>query len=350
VGGTDRSTLSVAACDVAAINATAARRPPPGCGHLSRFGDQPAALPGGRPRLSTVDAPPLGSLGAINGTPPYTFVLYTMAAQRHRRGDRCQPSPLHARSFIGDDTFTFLATDLNQFTDIGVVRINVGTSNLNAQSQTVNVPFGATNFPITLVASGGLTPYGLVSIVVPPSGGTLTASGPNSFVYFYTPPLDFLGTDSFTWSVTDSAPAYDEGVVTINVVPGAAATSRIVFASDEGSPGNSDIYVINADGTGKVNLTNSPTVNDYDPSGRRMAPRSRSHQPRRQRGSLRHGRQRQRGGQPDVQRGGGQPAVLGGGGRAHRVRLQPRRRAGNLHRAVGRRRADQGDQQRHQRQ
>ena len=45
-----------------------------------------------------------------------------------------------------------------------------------------------------------------------------------------------------------------------------ANNSRIVFASDEASPGNYDIYVINADGTAKQNLTNSPAVNDRQPS------------------------------------------------------------------------------------
>ncbi len=267
---TDPQTLSVAACDVAAINATAAAAATAAltATYQAGFGGtNPLRFQAGDLNLSTAYATPLEiTLGAINGTPPYTFVLNTLAANGTVEvidASRVRYTP--KIGFIGDDTFTFLATDLNQFTDIGVVRINVGTSNLNAQNQTVNVPFGATNYSITLVASGGLTPYGLVSIVTPPLGGTLTASGPNSFVYLYTPPLDFLGTDSFTWSVTDSAPAYDEGVVTINVVPGVAATSRIVFASDEGTPGNSDIYVINADGTGKVNLTNSPTVNDYDP-------------------------------------------------------------------------------------
>ena len=50
------------------------------------------------------------------------------------------------------------------------------------------------------------------------------------------------------------------------MVPGAANNSRIVFASDEGSPGNYDIYVINADGSAKQNLTSSPTSNDRQPS------------------------------------------------------------------------------------
>ncbi len=268
---TDPQTLQVAACDVAAINATAAAASTAAltATYMAGFGGtNPLRFQASDFDLSTAYATPLEiTLGAINGTPPYTFVLNTLAANGTVEvidASRVRYTP--KIGFIGDDTFTFLATDLNQFTDIGLVRVNVGTSNLNAQSQTVNVPFGATNFAITLVASGGLTPYGLVSIVSPPAEGTLTASGANSFVYNYTPPTDFLGTLTFTWSLTDSAPAYDEGVITINVVPGAAATSRIVFASDEGSPGNSDIYVINADGSNKVNLTNSPTVNDSDPA------------------------------------------------------------------------------------
>ena len=223
-------------------------------------GNNPLRFQVGDLDVNTPYATPIDiTLTALNGTPPYNFVVNTNPANGTLQIiDASTMRYTPKAGFLGDDTFTVLGTDANAFTDIGIVRVNVGTSSLTAENQAVNVPFGSTNFGITLVASGGNPPYTLIEIVSAPTTGFLTPTA-NPLVYTYTPPADFLGTTSFVWSVTDSAPAYDQGTVTINVVPGAANNSRIVFASDEGSPGNYDIYVINADGSAKQNLTNSPS-------------------------------------------------------------------------------------------
>jgi hypothetical protein len=43
--------------------------------------------------------------------------------------------------------------------------------------------------------------------------------------------------------------------------PGAPATGRIAFTSDR--DGNAEVYVMNADGSGQVNLTNNPAGDAY---------------------------------------------------------------------------------------
>ena len=43
-------------------------------------------------------------------------------------------------------------------------------------------------------------------------------------------------------------------------------TRIAVMEKPKGSDTNDEIYVMNADGTNQVNLTNSPTVNDWGPS------------------------------------------------------------------------------------
>ena len=262
----DPQELIVSDCDLQALDATAIAAATnaatatalAGGGNSARFNAVDLDLD--TPYQTPIDI----TLSAENGTPPYTFLLNTLPANGQVTGTPPSVTYTPNNGFIGDDTFTFLATDANGFTDIGVVRINVGLSTLDAEDQTVNVPFGAVNYQITLVASGGTPPYTQVNIVTPPGVGTLTPTA-DPFVYNYTPPGGFLGTDSFVWSVTDSTPAIDQGTVTINVVP-ATPTGRIVFASDEGSPGVFDIFVMNADGTGRTNLTNTPAVNEVDPS------------------------------------------------------------------------------------
>ena len=48
---------------------------------------------------------------------------------------------------------------------------------------------------------------------------------------------------------------------TASLTPGAPATGRIAFTSNR--DGNLEIYAMNADGTGQVNLTNNPATDTY---------------------------------------------------------------------------------------
>jgi Tol biopolymer transport system component len=263
--------LPVAVCDVAALDATSVAAATAALTATAQAGfgsgNNPTRFAASdleiiTPYQTSVDI----TLGAINGTPPYTFTLNTQPANGtvdviDANNVRYTPNG----GFIGDDTFTFLAADSNGFTDIGIVRVGVGTSSLIAEGQTVNVPYNASNYAITLRARGGVTPYNLVTVVSQPTVGSLTPSGSDMFVFNYTPPMGFLGSTTFVWSVTDSAPAYDEGTVTINVVPGTPSTSRVVSAADDAAPGFNDIYVMNADGSSRTNLTNDPASNDNEP-------------------------------------------------------------------------------------
>ena len=93
---------------------------------------------------------------------------------------------------------------------------------------------------------------------------------------------------------------------------------------------HSEIYVMNADGSGTRKLTHNALQNAepaWSPDGRKIAFRSRraARRKRAQQGYLRHERRRKRKTEPHTKRGVGQPPVVVTGWPKDRVRQQPRR-------------------------
>ncbi len=101
-----------------------------------------------------------------------------------------------------------------------------------------------------------------------------------------------------------SAPARRGGAIGSNNPAYSADGRKIVFQRISQGQSHSDIWVMNADGSGAKDITNTATVSEYNPSflaGRlngRLQPRSRPGR----RGALDDERGRQRGGAPERHR------------------------------------------------
>jgi Tol biopolymer transport system component len=262
----DSQQILVEECNVEALDATAAAAATNALTAtvIAQFGGgNPARFQAENLDLVTPYATPITiTFNAINGTPPYTFLVNSLPANGTLTPiDNFSTLYTPNTGFLGDDTFTYLATDANGLTDVGVVRVVVGDTGLEAVSETIDVQYGAANVPINLQVNNGTAPY-IVDILVGPAVGTLSPTA-DPLIYNYTTEPTFLGTVTFDWRLTDSIPAVDTATTTLNVVP-APISGRIVYAS--GSPGDYDIFVANADGSGALNLTNSPGVDDRDPS------------------------------------------------------------------------------------
>ena len=140
-----------------------------------------------------------------------------------------------ATDFTGEDTFDYTVIDTFGKTDTATVSIEV--RDLNGPAG--NAPPIATDDSFTLfvdvpltssVLSNDADPDGDPIVVADASGaeatapqtitteqgGTVTLNPDGTFTY--TPPADFLGQDSFDYSIVDPSGAIDEATVTLNVV------------------------------------------------------------------------------------------------------------------------------------
>lgn len=128
-------------------------------------------------------------------------------------------------NFVGIDTFTYTAQDAlgNNVTEL--VTIHVFPNDLPV----LEPDFGATNENTPLNGSSVLTnDSGNNLIVVGYSQGTqggVVSVNPNG-TYTYVPPLNFTGTDTFTYTVQDFSGNQATTTVTIVVLPGRGCTSN----------------------------------------------------------------------------------------------------------------------------
>jgi predicted outer membrane repeat protein len=95
---------------------------------------------------------------------------------------------------------------------------------LIARDQAVELNEFVGSVALTLSAIDGVKPY-TFTVTVPPAHGTLTGAPPN---VLYTPDAGYLGTDSFTFSVTDAFGATDTAVASLTII-----TSNIIVTSTE---------------------------------------------------------------------------------------------------------------------
>ena len=127
--------------------------------------------------------------------------------------------------FVGTDTFTYTISDGNGGSDSATVTVTVVSNQLPAaadDSEIVRQDSPARTFDVLANDTDpDLDPLTISSFdPVSTAGGTVDCS----VVYWcdYTPPLGFLGTDTFSYTVSDGRGGTDTATVTIEVVPNSA--------------------------------------------------------------------------------------------------------------------------------
>lgn len=126
--------------------------------------------------------------------------------------------------------FGYAATDTAGPNCVGTGVVTVTVNELpTAENQTINT---CVNQPVSgnVTATGG-TPQYTFTLGTGPTNGTLTSPiDPNTGAFTYTPNLNFVGTDSFTFIVTDSNGCISDpaGTITINVNPVPVSSSTAI--------------------------------------------------------------------------------------------------------------------------
>ncbi|MCA9212244.1 MAG: tandem-95 repeat protein, partial [Planctomycetales bacterium] len=140
-----------------------------------------------------------------------------------------------ALNFNGSDSFTYDVSDGNGGTDTATVTITVSpvndapVANNNNASTTENMLLTTGNVLLndTDVDGDILFVSGFDSVSA--QGGTVVSNGNGTFNF--TPALNFIGTDSFTYDVSDGNGGTDTGTVTI-VVNGSSSTLTVNAGTD----------------------------------------------------------------------------------------------------------------------
>ena len=175
--------------------------------------------------ITAVSASPNGSIITIAGN----MIEYTPASD-----------------FAGDDTFTYTISDGNGGTAVGNVTVTVTNVNdpptANDDSGTgFLITQNTSNNTLDLLANDTFAPDINETLTITAfdgvsAGATVTISTDGQSVN-YTPAADFLGTDTFTYTIDDGSGATDTATVTVNVVafvPGSLTGYVYIDADNDG--------------------------------------------------------------------------------------------------------------------
>jgi hypothetical protein len=202
------------------------------------------------PRDTPVAAQLKGSDSNPGGPFAFTFTVAGTPADGSvsLSGDVATYTP--SAGFVGVDSFTYTATDVNGTSAQAVVTVQVTASPPVAQPLSLSVPYN-TPGNVTLIAADG-NPGGPFIYVFEleqlPQHGSVTLSGDTAT---YTPTSGYTGPDSFSYSVTDANGTSSPATVAIEVLAGTMpptaqakvvtvahnTTATIAFAASDGNPG-----------------------------------------------------------------------------------------------------------------
>ena len=144
------------------------------------------------------------SLVGSGGVSPYTFTLGTGPSNGKLSGFNAATGAVTytpSTGYVGSDSFTFTVQDsLGVVSSVGIITLAVEL--VVADSQTIGVAQGVAQV-ITLTGSGGIAPY-TFTLEVGPLNGKLSGFDATTGSITYTPNADYIGNDSFTFTVTDS--------------------------------------------------------------------------------------------------------------------------------------------------
>jgi len=123
-----------------------------------------------------------------------------------------------ALNYFGADSFTFIVSDGRGGSDTGTVSITVNPINDNPAADDLTFSIDENTLLNASVTASDVDGDTLTYAVSsgPPAG--LLSLEPVTGAFTYTPPVNWLGTTSFIFSVSDGAGGWDTGTVTIHVI------------------------------------------------------------------------------------------------------------------------------------
>jgi hypothetical protein len=170
---------------------------------------------------------------------PLTFEIVTPPAHGNLTG--APPTVIYTphANYFGADRFTFRAFDGTTFSNEGTVSLKVLPVNAApvANDQAVTTPED-TPVGVTLTGQDVDGDSLVFSVVTPPSHGTLSGTPP---ALTYTPDLDYVGPDSFTFRAFDGTVFSDPGRVSILVEPTSITCGGLV-SGRIGAAAEVDVY------------------------------------------------------------------------------------------------------------
>ena len=213
-GGSDTATVTmtinnlpddpIAVNDVAGVAEDSSDNP---IDVLANDSDPDQVVPGETLTVTALGATSDGGTVSIDGAGPDNRVLYT-------------PAP----SFAGTETFSYTVTDSTGRTDTATVTVNVSNDNdvPVAVNDSFTVDEDSSDNGLDVLANDTDDDTGdtreITTVGATNNGGTVTlsASGVDNTL-LYTPAADFVGTETFTYTMRDAAGATSTATVTVTV-------------------------------------------------------------------------------------------------------------------------------------
>ncbi|MEC7765239.1 MAG: Ig-like domain-containing protein [Pseudomonadota bacterium] len=159
------------------------------------------------------------------------------------------------QDYTGTDTFTYTITDENGATDTATVTVSMAPVNDNPDAED-DVRVVDNTDPLLINVIGNDTDVDgdtlTVTNVTPPSFGTVTDNGDGTVTY--DPNDDFVGTDTFEYTISDGNGGTDTATVTV-VVNGDGGMNSVVARNDSATTSEDDSIDIDV------------LANDSDPQG-----------------------------------------------------------------------------------
>jgi len=148
-----------------------------------------------------------------------TYLIVTPPQHGELVGDGPDYIYLPDPGFVGEDSFSFQASDGQALSNIAVGIINVLPNQQNSPpvAEDVNAEgLADTAVDVFVVATDPDNDPLSYFVVTPPLHGELTGDGPN---YIYVPDPGYVGEDTFSFQASDGQDTSNVAVATINVLP-----------------------------------------------------------------------------------------------------------------------------------
>jgi hypothetical protein len=158
--------------------------------------------------------------------------------------------------FSGSDSFTYTASNAAGVSNPGTVNVTVSPPPLSVSNVSANIPFNSTGIAVPATVNNQSGSYTLHAATQPQHGTiTTTSSG-----FVYKPTTNYSGTDSFTYTASDTRGQSTPATVNLNVAgaPQPTFTTATVLSAVTRDTNFLQVQV-------SYTTTNAPTVTIESP-------------------------------------------------------------------------------------